>query len=134
MMWAYHNRNTNYSLKPEQWMKLGVAGVQRFVTMNQIKYEFAVGEIKTPIGDQNFIFERVQQGQRYSQHLKSRLKMWEDQIENGANNVLNFENAKSLPGIFILSISNLDLAEHVRKELTLDLRKTPIMLLIDECM
>ncbi|EJQ92945.1 hypothetical protein II1_04779 [Bacillus cereus MC118] len=44
MMWAYHNRNTNYSLKPEQWLKLGVAGVQRFVTMNQIKYEFAIGQ------------------------------------------------------------------------------------------
>nr|WP_255283495.1 hypothetical protein [Bacillus cereus] len=36
MMWAYHNRNTNYSLKPEQWMKLGVAGVKRFVSLNQI--------------------------------------------------------------------------------------------------
>ncbi|WP_454015621.1 hypothetical protein [Bacillus sp. Marseille-Q7846] len=159
MMWAYHNRNTNYSLKPEQWLKLGVAGVQRFVTMNQIKYEFAigqqslknwcwypklkdtgngynpiaVGEIKTPIGNQNFIFERVQQGQRYAQHLKSRLKIWEDQIQNGPNNLLNFENTKSLPGIFILSISNLALAEHVRKELMLDLRKIPIMILIDEC-
>ncbi|MFI8671705.1 hypothetical protein ACIGIJ_17630 [Bacillus paranthracis] len=161
MMWAYHNRNTNYSLKPEQWLKLGVAGVQRFVTMNQIKYEFAigqqllknwcwypklqgtgtgtgynpiaVGEIKTPIGNQNFIFERVQQGQRYAQHLKSRLKIWEEQIQNGPNNLLNFENTKSLPGIFILSISNLALAEHVRKELMLDLRKIPIMLLIDEC-
>ncbi|HDR7533730.1 TPA: hypothetical protein ACTZ3H_004517 [Bacillus cereus] len=159
MMWAYHNRNTNYSLKPEQWLKLGVAGVQRFVTMNQIKYEFsigqqllknwcwypklkgtgngynpiAVGEIKTPIGNQNFIFERVQQGQRYAQHLKSRLKIWEDQIRNGPNNLLNFENTKSLPGIFILSISNLALAEHVRKELMLDLRKIPIMLVIDEC-
>ncbi|MFJ7034002.1 hypothetical protein ACIQUE_24040 [Bacillus cereus] len=159
MMWAYHNRNTNYSLKPEQWLKLGVAGVQRFVTMNQIKYEFvigqqllknwcwypklqgtctgynpiAVGEIQIPIGNQNFIFERVQQGQRYAQHLKSRLKIWEDQIQNGPNNVLNFENTKSLPGIFILSISNLALAEHVRKELMLDLRKIPIMLLIDEC-
>lgn len=159
MMWAYHNRNTNYSLKPEQWLKLGLAGVQRFVTMNQIKYEFAVGqqllknwcwypklqgtgrgynpiavgEIKTPIGNQNFIFERVQQGQRYAQHLKSRLKIWEDQIQNGPNNLLNFENTKSLPGIFILSISNLALAEHVRKELMLDLRKIPIMLVIDEC-
>lgn len=159
MMWAYHNRNTNYSLKPEQWLGLGVAGVQRFVTMNQIKYEFAVGqqllknwcwypklkgtgsgynpiavgEIKTPIGNQNFIFERVQQGQRYAQHLKSRLKIWEGQIQNGPNNVLNFENTNSLPGIFILSISNLALAEHVRKELMLDLRKIPIMLVIDEC-
>lgn len=50
MMWAYHNRNTNYSLKPEQWLKLGVAGVQRFVTMNQIKYEFAVGQQLLKIG------------------------------------------------------------------------------------
>ncbi|GAB6721411.1 hypothetical protein bcgnr5411_39870 [Bacillus cereus] len=159
MMWAYHNRNTNYSLKPEQWLRLGVAGVKRFVTMNQIKYEFAVGQqllknwcwypklkgnsngynpiavgdIKTPIGNQNFIFERVQQGQRYAQHLKSRLKIWEDQIQNGPDNLLNFENTKSLPGIFILSISNLALAEHVRKELMLDLRKIPIMLIIDEC-
>lgn len=157
MMWAYHNRNTNYSLKPEQWLKLGVAGIQRFVTMNQIKYELAigqqllknwcwypkltgngynpiaVGEIKTPIGNQNFIFERVQQGQRYAQHLKSRLKIWEEQIQIGPNNLLNFENTKSLPGIFILSISNLALAEHVRKELMLDLRKIPIMLVIDEC-
>ncbi|MGQ0519351.1 hypothetical protein ACT453_61395, partial [Bacillus sp. D-CC] len=49
---------------------------------------------------QNFIFERVQQGQRYAQHLKSRLKIWENQIRNGPNNLLNFENTKSLPGIF----------------------------------
>ncbi len=61
------------------------------------------------------------------------MKIWEEQIQNGPNNLLNFENTKSLPGIFILSISNLALAEHVRKELMLDLRKIPIMLLIDEC-
>ena len=56
MMWAYHNRNTNYSLKPEQWLKLGVAGVQRFVTMNQIKYEFAIGQqlLKTGAGIRSY--------------------------------------------------------------------------------
>ncbi len=93
----------------------------------------AVGEVKTPIGNQNFIFERVQQGQRYAQHLKSRLKIWEEQIQNGPNNLLNFENTKSLPGIFILSISNLALAEHVRKEANVRRQQIPIMLLIDEC-
>lgn len=158
MMWAYHNRNTNYSLKPEQWMKLGVAGVQRFVSLNQIKYEFAVGQrllsswhwypklkantkgynpiavgsVKTPVGEQNFIFERVQQGQQYVKHIKSRLNIWEEQI--GSEGLLHFENINTIPGVFILSISNLTLAEHVRKELMLDLRRIPIMLLIDECM
>lgn len=146
-----------FYLDPNQWDKLGVYGIQRYVAVNELrcslmesrvvkewkfkaeikgfsraKRPFAVANVHSPKGLLTFIVERIHRGQDFLSYLKERLNEWKVLFEK-TNQLRFYEMEEGVP-IVVLNVSTYSLAEHLQYELMLDTFPFTIWLCVDEFM
>lgn len=150
-----HYYNKQFFMEPTRWQTLGLSAIQRYVSINELRckiYEneclrnfvwngkilnnpnliqgFAVMEVLTPQGNINFCMERVQQSKDFLPYLKMRLNSWD--IVYQQHNYLPFTNMNRNKSIFVISVSCIEIAEHIMKQLKIEQYKLPCMFCVEE--
>jgi DNA-binding transcriptional ArsR family regulator len=150
-----HYYSDQFFMDPNRWDKLGVGGIQRYVSMNEIRcqlvesravkqwkwnaviagnpriaFPLGAAEIKTPKGHINFLIDRAQMSQNFIGYFKDKLAMWKLVYEKYSNLPLSeFPNNYS---IVVIYTSTLSIAQKIHHELLLDTYPFPIWCCVEE--
>ncbi|EFV74553.1 hypothetical protein LIS77_26020 (plasmid) [Cytobacillus firmus] len=150
-----HYYNSDFFMDANRWDSLGVGGIKRYVSMNELRCLMAemnilkkwkwnpiiatnhqnnrplgAGIIEFPQGQMNFLIDRVQGTQNYIGYFKERLFNWKNIYEHyGRIPVSEFPDNTSY---IIIFASTLSIANHIHQELMLDTFPFNIWVCVEE--
>lgn len=150
-----HFYNGNFFMDPERWDKYGFKGFQRYISANEIRcrlFESHVlrawkwspyinkkphlsrplsgATVETSKGPLNLIIERAQMSQDFISFLGEKLHLWKHVVEQ--NRSLSFTGFDDNPFVVVISAATRSMAEHIHKELMLDVFPFQIWLCVEE--
>ncbi|MFF0828834.1 hypothetical protein ACFYU8_18585 [Brevibacillus sp. NPDC003359] len=146
----------DFVMSPEKLINQGVKAVQRYVAINEIRtqlYEyqalkgwkwhsvvgnnpklgkpFAVGAMAGPRGEILLLFNRLQQGQAYMDHLMDRLRNWNTVFMHN-NQSLPVMDFPKKPVVVAISVSSISMAQSLVEKIPVEEFKIPIWFIVDE--
>jgi len=152
-----HYYNEDFFMNPNHWDDKGIGAIQRYVAMNElrcrmiegnsitqwewngiinnnprIKRPLGTAEVKTPIGNSNFIIERAQMSQNFLGYLKEKLYQWKMVYDN--KGYLQIGSLPDNPASIILYTSTLSMAQFLHQELMLDTYPFSVWVCVEEDM
>lgn len=150
-----HYYNSEFFMDSNRWDTLGIGGIKRYVSMNELRCimvemsilkkwtwnpvigghnknhrPLAVGLIDSPNGMVNFLIDRVQTSQNFIGFFKERLYNWSTLYEKyGHIKIADFPDYETYSIIFAPTLS---VAEQLQKELMLETYPFSIWICVEE--
>lgn len=150
-----HYYGDSYFMDPDRWDRLGIGGLQRYVSMNEMrcqlieihkikkwkwnamignnrdhKFPLGAAELITENQNINLLIDRAQMGQNYIGYFREKLENWK-QIFNEVGNIPVSEFPINL-NVVVIFASTVSIAENIQKEIMLDTFPFDIWVCVEE--
>jgi len=150
-----HYYNECFFMDPERWDKFGIRGIQRYVSLNELRCQLSernvlsgwvwqgiiaknvhlkramgVAWVRSPKGDFHMIIEKAQQGMDYISHLRDRLDRWTRPYEHFGT--LPVRDIHSDTAIVVLAVSTRSLMHEISNHIPIGHYSFPIWFYCEE--